>query len=150
MADVQLHSPMTANESVHSHRKVKAGSDRSFGLFFAIGFALFGFAPLVLHGASVRGWALGIAGAFGVVAWVAPSLLKPVNRLWFRLGLALHSVVNPIIMGLIYFGAVVPMGLLLRALGKDLLRLKREPKATTYWIMREPQAPPRGSMTRQF
>ena len=79
-----------------------------------------------------------------------PRVLAPLNIIWFRLGLLLHHVVNPVIMAVVYYGAVVPMGLLLKARGKDLLRLKRDPDATTYWIVRDPPGPAPGSMKQQF
>ena len=136
------------NEPIESHRKVTAGSDRSFGIVFAIVFMLIGFAPLT-HG-EIRWWAVTVAAAFAFLAFVARVLLRPLNRLWFLFGLALHHVVNPIVMGFLYYGAVVPMGLLLRALGKDLLRLKRSDETASYWITREPPGPPPGSMSKQF
>ena len=132
-----------------SQVKVSIGSDRNFGIVFAVVFTLIGILPS-LHDGEIRWWALVVAAAFGVCAFFAPRLLQPLNRLWFRFGLLLHHVINPVIMGFIYYGAVVPMGLLLKVLGKDLLRLKREPKVATYWIMREPPAPPAGSMAKQF
>ena len=140
---------MAANEPVVSHRKVVAGSDRSFGLVFAGFFALVALLPLV-HGGAMRWWALGVAAAFAGAALLAPRLLHPLNRLWFKLGLLLHHVVNPLVMAVMFYGAILPMALLLRVLGKDLLRLKREPAAASYWIAREPPAPAPGSMSKQF
>jgi hypothetical protein len=138
---------MTANEPVVSHRKVVASSDRSFGLVFAAFFTVVALLP-ALHGAPVRWWALAVAAAFAAIAFIAPRLLHPLNRAWYALGLLLHHVVNPVIMAVMFYGAILPMALLLRVLGKDLLRLKREPEATSYWIPREPLAP--GSMSKQF
>ena len=138
---------MATNEPVVSHKKVIAGSDRSFGLVFAAFFAVVASLPAI-HGAPPRWWALGIAAAFAAAAVFAPRLLHPLNRLWFKLGLLLHHVVNPVIMAVMFYGAILPMALLLRALGKDILRLKREPDAGSYWIPREPPAP--GSMSKQF
>ena len=83
-----------------------------------------------------------------LAAFIAPRVLHPLNRVWFALGLMLHHVVNPIIMALMFYGAILPMALLLRARGKDVLRLKREPETDSYWIEREPPAP--GSMSKQF
>jgi Saxitoxin biosynthesis operon protein SxtJ len=140
---------MAANEPVVSHRKVAAGSDRSFGLVFAAFFALVAFLPAI-HGAPVRWWAIVVAGAFVAIALIVPRVLHPLNRLWFALGLLLHHVVNPVVMALMFYGAILPMALLLRALGKDLLRLKRDPQAASYWIAREPPAPAPGSMSKQF
>jgi hypothetical protein len=139
---------METSEPVQSHRKVTVSSNRSFGLVFASVFSVVGLVPLVFHAERPRWWALVIAVAFGAAALRAPQWLNTLNRLWMRLGEAMHRIVNPIIMGLMYYGAVVPTGLLLRAFGKDLLRLKKDPDATTYWIVRE--TPKKGSMSKQF
>lgn len=140
---------MSANEPIVAHRKVVAGSNRSFGIVFAVVFGLIGAWPLV-SGKAPRLWAAGIAIAFAIVALAAPHWLAPLNRLWFRVGLLLHRVVNPVVMGLIFFLTVVPVGLLMRAFGKDPLRLRREPEADSYWIVRAPPGPEPGSMSRQF
>jgi hypothetical protein len=140
---------MTANESLVSRRKVGSSSDRAFGFVFAVVFGIVGVWPL-LSGGAPRLWALVTGLAFLAVAMVYPTLLGPLNRLWRLVGLALHHVVNPAIMGFIYFLAVVPIGLLLRARGKDLLRLRRDPTAQSYWIERTPPGPPSGSMSKQF
>src|ERR1700687_895006 len=131
---------MATNEPIQSHRKVIAGSDRSFGIVFTIVFAVIGLLPLT-HG-EIRPWALIVAVAFAICAFTVPHVLRPLNRLWFLFGLALHHVVKPIVMGVIYYCAVVPMGLLLRVRGKDLLRLKRSEEAASYWITRNPPGPP--------
>ena len=140
---------MSANEPNHSHRKVTVGSERNFGIVFAVVFAIVGLGPLY-HGGTIRFWALVVSAAFLICAFMVPWALRPLNRLWFKFGLLLHHVVNPIVMGLLYFGAVVPMGFLLRGLKKDLLRLKFDKTAASYWISRESPAPPPGRMTKQF
>lgn len=145
----QVATNMGTNESLRSHRKVTVGSERNFGIVFAVVFALYGFAPLY-HGRVVHWWAIALSAVFLICALVAPQLLRPLNHLWFRFGLLLHHIVNPIIMAGLYFGTVVPMGLLLRALGKDLLHLKLDKTASSYWIPRNPPAPPPGGMTKQF
>ena len=140
---------MAANEPIVSHKKVVAGSDRSFGLVFAAFFVIVALLP-ASHGAPLRWWALGLAAGFAIVAFIVPRVLHPLNRAWLALGLLLHHVVNPVIMAVMFFGAILPMALLLRALGKDLLRLKRDPQAASYWIPREQPAPAPGSMSKQF
>ena len=79
-----------------------------------------------------------------------PRALGPLHWLWQRLGLLLHKVTNPILLGLIFFGAVVPTGLVMRALGKRPLRLTFDPAAKSYWILREPPGPSPDSMKKQF
>jgi hypothetical protein len=140
---------MATNEPIQSHRKVTVGTERNFGIVFAVFFAIIGFAPLY-HGGAVRWWAIALGATFLFCAFVAPRLLRPLNLLWFKFGLLLHHIVNPIIMGGLYFGAVVPMGLLVRALRKDLLHLKFDKTTPSYWIPRNPPAPPPGGMTKQF
>lgn len=125
------------------------GSDRSFGLVFAVVFALVGLAPL-RHGAEPRLWALALAVTFLVAALAAPGMLRPLNRLWFRFGLLLHHVVTPVVMGLLFFVVVTPVGLLMRATGKDPLRLRRDSAAASYWIERQPPGPAPASMRQQF
>ena len=140
---------MATNEPIQSHRKVTVGTERNFGIIFAVVFAFIGLVPLY-RGGTARWWAIALGAAFLFCAFLAPRLLRPLNHLWFKFGLLLHHVVNPIVMGGLYFGAVVPMGLLVRALGKDLLNLKFDKAAASYWIARDPPAPRPGGMTKQF
>jgi predicted membrane metal-binding protein len=132
-----------------SHRKVARSSDRAFGLVFAAVFAAIGLWPLV-HTELPRLWALTIAAAFTVIATLAPRLLAPLNLVWYRFGLVLHAVVNPVVMLLLYCTAIVPIGLIMRLRGKDLLRLKLDKSAPTYWIARETPAPAPKSMSKQY
>ena len=84
------------------------------------------------------------------MALLYPAALKPLNRLWLKFGLLLHKVVNPIMMAFVFFGTVLPTGLIMRVLGKDPLRLKRQPEADSYWIDRQPPGPAPESMKDQF
>jgi hypothetical protein len=128
---------------------VRIGSNRSFGLVFTVVFILAGLAPL-RHGGELRLWAVGLAGAFLVAALLAPKLLRPLNLIWFKFGLLLHTVVNPLVMGLLFFLTVTPVALLMRLSGKDPLRLKRDAAADSYWITRPPSEPASVTMKRQF
>lgn len=141
---------MAASETLNEHRKSEMGSDRNFGLVFAGVCVVMGLWPLVFRHAPPHWWALGAGAGFLGLALAAPGLLAPLNRLWYRFGLLLHKIMQPLIMGLLYVVAIVPVGLALKLAGKDLLRLKREPEADSYWIPREPPAPKPGSMRKQF
>ena len=136
---------------------VKMGSDRGFGLVFAAAFALIGVWPALelgwiprLDPASLRLWALVIAGAFLGLAFAAPALLNPLNRLWFAFGLLLSKVMTPVVLGLLYALTVVPTGLIMRLRGRDLLSLRIDKARKSYWIVREPPGPARGTMSNQF
>ncbi len=140
---------MQTHENVSSFRKVVLGSNRKFGLSFGAIFALMAMWPL-FHHHSPR-WGFLVAGAvMAAFALAAQDRLTPLNRAWFKLGMLLNQIVNPIIMGLMFFAAVTPLGWLMRKRGGDPLGLKMEPDAKSYWITREPEAPGPGAMTKQF
>jgi predicted membrane metal-binding protein len=130
-------------------QKVGGGSDRTFGFVFAAVFALLGLWPLV-HGTGPRWWALVVAVGFAVTAQVRPSALASLNRLWTAFGHLLHRIVSPIVIGLLFYLVVTPVGLVMRATGKDPMRLRRDPNATSYWIMRDPPGPAAETMRQQF
>ena len=143
----------TLHESLNAHDDVKVGSARSFGLVFATVFIIIALLPLLsLSGrqGSLRLWALIVAAFFAVAALTMPRLLEPLNKLWFRFGLLLHKIVNPLIMGLLFFVTVTPIGLLMRGLGKTPLKLGFGKSAESYWIIRTPPGPAPESMKRQF
>jgi len=94
-------------------------------------------------------WELTLAVLFLSAVWLKPASLNPLNRLWMKLGLLLHRIVNPIVMGLLFYGTIWPTGLVMRMRGRDLLRLKHEPDADTYWIARPPGPLPE-TMRDQF
>ncbi|WP_395667054.1 SxtJ family membrane protein [Methylocella sp.] len=139
---------MQTHENDLSFRKVAVGSERNFGLTFAAVFGLFGLWPVVRHH-DPRWLLLVAAAAFLVVALAAPRLLGPLNRAWFKFGLLLSRIVSPIVMGLMFYGGVTPLGWIMRKRGADLLRLKLDPSAGTYWIERG-ASEGRGGMTKQF
>jgi hypothetical protein len=128
---------------------VTGSSNRSFGFVFSVLFAFLGLGPLV-RGRPVRGWALVVAAAFLLAALALPRMLAPLNRLWLRFGLVLHACISPVIMGLVFYTTVTPIGLARRLLGKDPLRRRFERDAVTYWIERDPPGPAPDTMTRQF
>lgn len=140
---------MSMHEDLKRKDDVKMGSERAFGLVFAVVFAIVGLLPLV-HDGQIRIWALGVAAAFVVVALVYPRALKPLNILWFKFGLLLYKITNPIVMGGMYYIAIVPIGLLMKVFGKDPLNRSFDPNVKSYWIDREPPGPEPSSMKRQF
>jgi predicted membrane metal-binding protein len=131
---------------------IATSSDRSFGNVFAVVFAIIGLWP-VLFGDTARGarwWSLAIAAAFLAVALIRPEVLAPLNRLWTKFGLLLNRIVSPLVMGLLFFLVITPFALVMRLTGKDLLRLKRDPEAESYWIPREPPGPSPETIKNQY
>lgn len=127
----------------------KQSSDRFFGLTFFVVFLIIGLLPLLSRG-SVRPLALGFALAFLAVSLLAPAVLGPLNRMWLKFGALLHRITSPILLGVMFFGVITPIGFLMRRAGKDLLRTKFDPQCTSYWIRREPPGPEKSSLKRQF
>ena len=138
-----------AHESYERQEDVQGGSNRSFGLVFAVFFAIVGLVPLI-SGRGVRGWALGVAALFLALALIYPALLAPLARLWMKFGLLLHRIVSPIALGIMFFLVITPMGLLMRLFGKDPLRLRFDRSADSYWIPRDPPGPSPESFKDQF
>jgi hypothetical protein len=141
--------PESTHESFSRDEELVVGSDRTFGLVMAGAFAVVS-ALNVWHDGRVWPWTATLASIFVVAALLRPALLHPLNRIWMKFGLLLHKVVNPVIMALLFYGTVLPTGLIARAMGKDLLRLKREPDAASYWIPRAPPGPAPDTMKDQF
>ena len=142
-----MSGPERSGDDFHQDRAI-GPSNRSFGLVFTLVFAFVGTLPWWLGG-PVRLWALVAAGAFGLAAIAAPRVLAPLNRLWLRLGLVMHHVVNPVVMGALFYLVVTPFGLARQIMGKGLTpRLRRDPAATTYWIDRTGH--PASRMDQQF
>jgi len=129
--------------------EVRGSSNRAFGWVMAAFFAILAAWPL-FGGGAPHWWSAGIAGAFALATMLRPDALAPLNRFWMALGLLLHKITNPVFLGAIYFLAILPTALILRALGKDLLRTRFDRDAETYWIKRDPPGPPPATMTRQF
>ena len=127
-----------------------AARTRKFGFIFAAFLVIVGVSPVVLHHEPLRVWALVLAAVFALLAMVAPQTLSPLETAWQKLGLLLHHVTNPIFMALIFWVAFVPTALVLRLMGKQLLPLKRDPAATSYWIVRGEPGISAESMSRQF
>ena len=139
----------STHETLSREEPVVAGSDRSFGIVMAVACALLSLLNW-WYGGRWWPWTAGIASLFLAAALIVPSMLKPVNRIWLKFGLLLHRVVNPIVMALLFYGTVLPTGVIMRAMGKDLLRLRRQPDADSYWIVRRPPGPAPETMKDQF
>ena len=125
--------------------EIKISSNRSFGVVFFIVFLLIAIYPL-LKGNELRIWSLIISFSFLGLGLINSKLLTPLNKLWFKFGLLLGKFISPLIMGIIFFVVVTPIGIIMRLLKKDLLNLKFN-KQKTYWIEK---TGPKSKMKNQF
>jgi hypothetical protein len=133
-----------------SRKPISQGSsDRSFGITFSVFFLVLTLTPLRRHH-SVRWWALSCSVLFLAVALLRPVWLRTMNRVWTKLGLVLGQIATPLVMSLLFYLVVTPVGLIFRAMRKDPLRLKAESGAPTYWIDRRPPGPEPMTMLNQF
>ena len=138
----------STHESFTRDEAAQPGSDRTFGLVMTGALALVSLLN-GWHFGRVWPWTLAAAVLFLIAALARPSSLRPLNYLWMKLGLLLHRIVNPIVMGLLFYGTILPTGLVMRMRGRDLLRLKRDSSAESYWITRVPGPAPE-TMRDQF
>lgn len=136
-------------ENTERSETIEGSSDRVFGLVFAGAFSVLALWPMV-HGGAIRLWAILLAAVFLVLALAVPRALSRLNRLWMRLGLLMGRVVSPVAIGIVYYLTVVPTGLIMRALGKNPMRLGFDKELPSYWIKREPPGPDPKSMSDQF
>jgi hypothetical protein len=137
------------HETFDREEEVQGSSDRGFGFVFAGFFALVAIVRW-WKDQGYAGWFAAAALAMLLLALIRPSVLAPFNRLWTKLALLLSKVMNPVIMGILFFLVVTPIGLAMRLLGKRPLALEIDPAAKSYWVERTPPAPLPGSMKNQF
>jgi len=128
---------------------ITPGSERGFGFVMTVALAVASVWPL-FAGASPRYWGLFAALCIFTVSWLCPVWLKYPNILWFRFGMLLAQIVNPVVMAVVFFGVVTPIGGVLRVFGKQSMALYSDPEAETYWIARGERQPTKGSMQDQF
>jgi saxitoxin biosynthesis operon SxtJ-like protein len=138
------------HDRLNADDEIVVASPQSFGLVFAAVFAIYGgIAPLLRH-RPLRAWALVVSVLLLAIAAAAPRLLNPAAQLWQRVGLLLHHVVNPVVMAVLYYGAVTPCAVIMRTLGRGWNdRLDIDRGAESYWIRRDASSP-LSSMTQQF
>ena len=124
---------------------VKISSNKSFGIVFFVVFLIISIFPLINDG-NLRVWSLIISIIFFILGLINSNILTPLNKIWFRFGTILGKIVSPIVMSIIFFLVVTPIGILMRILKKDLLNLKINDNKS-YWIEK---SEPKSKMRNQF
>ena len=126
--------------------KIKIGSNRNFASVFFFVFLIISLWPLLNEG-PFRIWSIVIAIIFLILGLVNSKLLTPLNKLWFKFGLFLGSIVSPIVMGIVFFLVITPIGFVMKIMGKDLLNKKKDNDKKSYWINR---GKTKSTMKQQF
>ena len=126
-------------------QNIKLPSNRSFGIVFFLVFFLFSLYPLI-NDNDILLWSLLVSIIILILGLINSKLLTPLNKIWFKFGIFLGKIISPIIMSIIFFLVVTPIGFTMRLLGKDLLNLKNN-KNKSYWIENNG---PKSKMKNQF
>ncbi len=123
---------------------IKRKDNITFGILFFILFLIIGLYPLKSEGL-IRIWSVVLSLVFLIITIIRPNLFTFINKLWIQFGILLGKIISPIVMGLVFFFVVTPIGILVRIFKKDVMGLKRG--TNTYWINRENKLQ---SMKKQF
>ena len=123
----------------------KISSNKNFGIVFFVFFLIIGIYPLI-KGQDVRISLIIISVFFLILGLMNSKLLTPLNKTWYKFGIFLGRIVSPLVMSVIFFFVVTPIGLFMRILGKDILNLKFN-KNQSYWIEKNY---PKSKMKNQF
>jgi len=121
---------------------------RSFGLLVGGVFSVIGLWPMMIHGASLRLWAVGVGGLLIASGGLVPHLLAPVYKGWMWIGHILGWINTRILLGFIFYGLITPIGIVFRLMGKDTMRQAFSEESSTYRVARQPR--PRSHMKFQF
>jgi hypothetical protein len=141
---------LSIHEDLTRGLEVKTSSNRNFGFVFTVFFAVVGILPWFGENNEIFGWAIITSGVFLTFSVVKPDFLSPLNKIWTKFGLLLQKIVNPVVLGAMFFLLLAPFGLAMRLMGKDLLSLKLEKGIASYWIRRSPPGPSPESMKNQY
>ena len=117
-------------------KEIKISSNKSFGLVFFVIFIIIALWPLLNDG-NIRIWSIIFSIIFLILGLLNSKILTPFNKLWMRLGALLGIIVSPIVMGVVYFGIITPIGLIMKLFGKDVLNLKLDKNKKTYWTLKK-------------
>ena len=127
------------------YKDIKIGSNKSFGIVFFVVFLIIGLWPLLNNG-DIRNWSVIKSAIFLVLGLLNSKVLTPLNKAWFRFGIFLGNFIAPIVMAIVYFLVVTPIGILMKIVKKDLINLKKN-NNKSYWIEKNEI---KSSMKNQF
>lgn len=133
-------------QDLSSHHIIERSNERSFGIVFTIFFVILSIYPII-NKETINVFFLVISIIFFMITIIRPQLFYFLNKIWFKFGILLGKIVSPLVMGIIFYLTVTPTGIIMRLLGKDLLKKKLEIKEKTYWVKKNKYS---GSLKNQF
>ena len=125
--------------------KIKISSNKSFGIVFFIVFLIFSIYSII-NDNEIRVWSIVVSIIFLIMGLRNSRYLTPLNIMWCKFGILLGNLISPIVMGLIFFTIVTPIGLLMRIFSKNFLNLKKN-NDSSYWVKTSNQ---KSKMKNQF
>ena len=131
---------------MNNKSNIRMGSNRNFGLVFFVVFLILGLWP-IKNGGEINIFLILISLVFLFLAITKSKFLTPLNKLWFKFGIKLGAIIAPIVMGVVFFLVVTPIGIMMKIIGRDLINKKINKNIKTYWLNRKKAV---GSMKRQF
>lgn len=138
------------NQNSSSLHGSKLSSDKTFGFVFT-GFFLItaGWGYFKSFSTAWNVSFLALACLFLACTLLCSKVLRPLNKAWYQLGLAMGRIVSPIVLGILFFIVITPVAILMRLAGRDALLLKKR-NVDSYWINRLPPGPEPESFKEQF
>jgi len=121
---------------------------RSFGLLVGGVFTIIGLWPMMFRGEPLRLWAVGAGWLLIVCGGILPQVLAPIQKGWMWVGHVLGWINTRILLGIVFYGLITPLGIVFRLMGKDTMRQGFEEQSPTYRVVRTPR--PRAHMKYQF
>jgi len=127
--------------------KIKMSSNRSFGLVFFVIFFIIALWNFRGDFFQIKLIPLFFSFIFLFLGLINSKFLTPLNKLWFKFGIFLGGIISPIVMAIIFFLVVTPIGLFMKMIGKDILKKKYDKKNKSYWIKKDDRS---SKMNQQF
>ena len=132
-------------------KNIKSGKIelRKFGITLGIVFGLFG-GLFLWRGKPYYFFLFVLSGIFLFFGFLLPLVLKPIHKIWMMIALVFGSIMTKVILCVLFYLAITPLGLLLRLSGKDFLDLKFDKSANTYWIQKKQVPFEKANYEKQF
>ena len=127
----KLHMFIEEIHNINSSEKDLRSFGRTLGIFFGILALVF-----LWHHPRRTPWCAGLAAFFLLFGFLYPKALKPVQKVWMTMALLMGWVMTRLLLGILFYGVITPIGLILRMSGKDFMSRKWSKDAGTYWIDR--------------